>query len=169
MTKWLLVIASVLILAIGALWWRSASMTQSSSLKVATPEEIKAHVRALGGQLTLVNFWASWCEPCKKEFPALIQLQNELKDKGLRVVFVTIDDEEALPDAARFLASQQIDQLTFARGGQPLSMVASLFPTWTGAVPASIVLDRDLVLKEAWEGETSYDEFQERLRPHWPR
>ncbi|HVT72487.1 MAG TPA: TlpA disulfide reductase family protein [Lacunisphaera sp.] len=51
------------------------------------------------GRVTLVDFWASWCAPCKDSFPAYAQLHRELSPKGLLIVGVSVDE-----DAARYAA-----------------------------------------------------------------
>jgi thiol-disulfide isomerase/thioredoxin len=46
------------------------------------------------GKVTLVVFWASWCPPCIKEIPDLIELQNKYKNKGLQVLSINLDEDE---------------------------------------------------------------------------
>ncbi len=59
---------------------------------------------ALGeGSVVLMNFWASWCVPCKEEIPALIALHEEYGDRGLRVLGATVDD---LPRDSRAFAEE---------------------------------------------------------------
>ncbi len=54
------------------------------------------------GQVLLMDFWATWCGPCKMEIPHLIELQDKYRDRGLVVVGITMDDnaEEAVPKYA---------------------------------------------------------------------
>ena len=47
---------------------------------------------ARGGRLVLVDFWATWCGPCKMEIPHLIELQEKYRDQGLTVIGITYDD-----------------------------------------------------------------------------
>jgi len=56
-----------------------------------------------GAKLVLLSFFASWCEPCKREMPFLVKLDREYRGQGLRVVSVDIDTEEAAQEAARTL------------------------------------------------------------------
>ena len=59
-----------------------------------TPNQIAAAVRAPGAKATLVNVWATFCGPCRKEFPELVRLQRTWKPKGLRVMFVSADTDD---------------------------------------------------------------------------
>ena len=52
------------------------------------------------GKVLLVNFWATWCPPCKKEIPAFIALQEQYADKGLQIIGIAIDDEDSVKDYA---------------------------------------------------------------------
>jgi peroxiredoxin len=56
----------------------------------------------LKGQVVLLNFWATWCAPCRMEIPWFVEFQETYEDRGLRVVGVSVDDPpEALPPFAR--------------------------------------------------------------------
>lgn len=43
--------------------------------------------------VTVVNFWATWCPPCVEEFPAMIELQRQLEGQGVRLIFISVDDD----------------------------------------------------------------------------
>jgi thiol-disulfide isomerase/thioredoxin len=61
------------------------------SLQAHKPTTLAAH----GGRVLLVNFWATWCVPCRQEFPELQALQERLRETWLEVVGVTADEDEA--------------------------------------------------------------------------
>ncbi|MGH2972848.1 MAG: TlpA family protein disulfide reductase [Gaiellaceae bacterium] len=66
----------------------------------------KLDLAALRGKAVVINFWASWCSPCKAEAPALEKLWREYRGKG--VVFVGVDSNDASSDARRFLLAHGI-------------------------------------------------------------
>lgn len=65
-------------------------------------ETLTEDLQSYKGQVVYVDFWASWCGPCAKSFPFLNEMNGQLKEKGLRIVGVNLD--ENLEDAKAFLA-----------------------------------------------------------------
>ena len=63
----------------------------------------KVALEAYRGKFVYVDFWASWCAPCKRSFPWMGEMQRRYADKGLVVVAINVDANR--PDAERFLAS----------------------------------------------------------------
>lgn len=52
------------------------------------------------GKVTVVNFWATWCSPCREEIPLFVELQEQYRDQGVRFVGVAIDDPEPIREFA---------------------------------------------------------------------
>src|SRR5262249_11749530 len=89
----------------------------------------------LKGRVTLVDFWASWCIPCRASFPALDALQKELRDKGFTVIAINVDEDRR--NAERFL-SERPHTMTIAL--DPKGQAAEAFKV--KGMPSSIVIDR---------------------------
>ena len=98
---------------------------------------------ALKGQVVVLNFWASWCGPCRRELPRLAQLDAELRASGGRVVAVSIDTD---PRNAASFATRVAPGLVAYHDG-PDGLVKALD---VPALPYTIVLDRDGSV--AWAG-----------------
>ena len=94
------------------------------------------HLASLRGQVVVVNFWASWCAPCRKELPRLDALNTELAKSGGRVVAVSIDADA--DNARRFVSAHKVGMPVVQDGPDGLARVLDL-----RHVPCTVVLDRD--------------------------
>ena len=90
---------------------------------------------SLQGQVVVVNFWASWCAPCRHELPQLDALNAELAKKGGRVLAVSIDEDR--DNAARFAKTQKLALPIAHDGPDGLARQLDL-----RHVPYTLVLDR---------------------------
>jgi thiol-disulfide isomerase/thioredoxin len=89
------------------------------------------------GKVVLVNFWATWCPPCREEIPALIHLQDQYKDR-LQIIGVSMDDEDDADNVAKFAKRAGINY--------PIVMASHEMIAEYGGVPAlptSFVVNRD--------------------------
>src|SRR5215470_5098198 len=59
------------------------------------------------GRVVLVNFWATWCVPCREEFPDLARLQRNLGPRGLQVFGISTDLSKEMPEVEKFIAIQR--------------------------------------------------------------
>ncbi len=88
------------------------------------------------GKVVLVDFWASWCGPCRQAFPALNDLYGQLKARGFEVIAVNLDEQRK--DADEFLSTRP-HELTVVF--DPKGTSAASFRL--GGMPSSFVIDRD--------------------------
>jgi thiol-disulfide isomerase/thioredoxin len=72
-------------------------------LKAVKYNDLARAIRALQGKVVVVDFWASWCGPCKKEFPHLVELSKKYGKDGLVAVSASVDTAEDAKDALEFL------------------------------------------------------------------
>jgi thiol-disulfide isomerase/thioredoxin len=99
----------------------------------------------LVGKVVLVDFWASWCAPCARSFPALDQLYREFHDQGLEVVAVSVDEDRRA--ALAFLA-QRPHTLPVAL--DPKGALAHAFKI--EGMPSSVLIDGKGVIRYAHTG-----------------
>lgn len=108
--------------------------------------------RTDGGKGFLVNLWASWCGPCKREFPMLLALRESYKEAGIHLLLVSVDEEASRDAAVRFAAEQGVlDTILVAK--PPLdSLKATLNPRWPGMLPATFLYDSQGALRYYFGG-----------------
>jgi len=132
--------------------------------KAAGPELILAdaarvleEVRKPGASAVLVNVWATWCLPCREEFPDLMRVYKELQPKGLRLVLVSADfDDDREKQVKNFLLRHNVDFPSFLKEQQDQEFIDGLSNQWSGALPGSLLFDGSGELKAVWEGAETY-------------
>jgi len=134
------------------------------SIEPVTADGLLEEVRAVGADVVVVNVWASWCLPCRDEFPDFVRFQHESNPDEVQVRFVTVDFEEDLPAAAAFLREHGVTGTTFVKDGRDGPFITALEPRWSGAVPATFLFGRDGSRLDFWEGKVSYDQLARRVR-----
>jgi len=128
--------------------------------------ELRARYR---GRVLLVNFWATWCEPCREEYPALVKLYSTYRAQGLSLVAISMDEPESLPAIAQFLKSQGAQFGSYRHNFRDFAaFVDSVNPRWGGGIPASFLYDREGKLVASWQGATRFEEFERAVRPLLP-
>src|SRR6266446_5286020 len=104
-------------------------------------------VRHYHGKPLLINFWATWCEPCRDEYPMLNELSQEYAPKGLRVVGVNSDQDGDLILMRRFIARYKPVFPNYRKKpGKPEEegeFNQPVLPDWRGQLPATFLYDRD--------------------------
>lgn len=124
---------AVLAHSVGAAPASVARMLQGRALRTLDGRD--ASIAATGGDVVVVNFWATWCRPCLKELPALQRLHEEIRPRGGRVLAVSIDADRR--NVERFARNHSL-VLPMAHDG-PAGLARSLD---LKAVPLTVVLDR---------------------------
>jgi cytochrome c biogenesis protein CcmG, thiol:disulfide interchange protein DsbE len=102
---------------------------------------------ALRGEVVVVNVWATWCEPCRREMPALQELHRQLGREGFRVVGVSVDGAGAAGAIRAFLDEHDID---FDVVHDPRQRVPRAYGTM--GVPETFLVGRDGRLVHHWRG-----------------
>ena len=126
-------------------------------------DTVLEEIRRPGARAVLVNVWATWCDPCREEMPDIIRVYRQRKADGLRLVLVSADDEDELPEAQKFLAAQGVTFPSFLKQGADDAFINGLEPRWTGALPASFLFDSRGRLVQFWPGPITSDQLTTKL------
>ena len=118
----------------------AAAQQKLTSVDEAGVQKIIAGAK---GKVLVVNFWATWCEPCRAEMPALVAMQKRLAAKGLQLVTISADEPEAAAEAAKFIGSKGIPLPAYIKNAKnDEQFINAMDPKWSGAVPALFIFDK---------------------------
>lgn len=95
------------------------------------------------GQVVLVNFWATWCKPCREEMPMLVGLHDRLSGSGLQVVGVALDD---VAQAREFAAGLGVTYPILVGATDVMAMVRE-YGNVSGVLPYSVLIGRDGIIR----------------------
>lgn len=135
----------------------ASSTLPSFSLESATDGK-KMDSKELKGKVVLINFWATWCPPCREEIPSLIKLQDEFGPKGLAVVGLSVD-QGGVANVQKFIKKAGINY--------PILMADSATNRSFGGVfgiPASFIFDKEGNLVKSFPGLVSGEALTQTLK-----
>jgi thiol-disulfide isomerase/thioredoxin len=140
----------------------------SERVTPVTAAGLNQAVTRAGAPVVLVNVWATWCGPCREEFPDLVRLERLWRGRGLKVLLVSADDKGDLPQVKRFLAERGVDFPTYLKAQKDMEFINGLDPRWSGALPVTFLYDGTGRLRDFWEGKTTYALFEQKVRAVQP-
>ena len=107
------------------------------------------------GQVVMVNFWATWCPPCRAEIPDFIELQNQFGSKGLQIIGISLDDEGAAK-VAPFASQNRINYTMLVHGNGAATAYGGI-----EGIPTTFVLDRQGRVVERRAGVAPREHWQQ--------
>jgi len=109
------------------------------------------NIKEWDGKLILLNFWATWCPPCKREIPDFIALQKKYGDQGFQIIGIAIDDEDAVRAYMKKVGMNYPSLVVQDEG----VMLAKRYGNGIGALPYSVLINRDGEISYTIKGELS--------------
>jgi thiol-disulfide isomerase/thioredoxin len=134
------------------------SLRPDFMLGSGTGEQVSAS--AFDGSVTLVNFWATWCEPCRDEMPMLVDLHRAYAGSGFQVVGVAMDDVQQARDFATGLG---VDYPILV-GTTDVMVVAQSYGNLSGSLPYSVLIDRDGIVRWTHLGVLKKEELTRQIK-----
>ena len=118
-------------------------------------------IKEWDGRVLLINFWATWCPPCRREIPAFIELQEKYKDKGFTIIGIALDEKQAVIDYSDpmgvnyplLMAEQEGITLTKAYGNR------------LGSLPFSVIVDRKGNITQRKRTELTFAQVEAMIKP----
>lgn len=143
----LIAVAAALALAAGLivhLSWRTGAPDAAavSALTLTQFQDLSGRTGSINdwrGRVVIVNFWASWCPPCREEIPGLISIHRQFEAKGVQVVGIAVDSVE---NARTSAAELKIDYPVLIAGIEIVDLTRRL-GNRVGALPYTVILNRE--------------------------
>jgi len=111
-------------------------------------EQMQSLLKRDGSKPLLVNYWATWCDPCRDEFPELVKIDTDYRPKGLDFIAITLDDLTDLKTAVpEFLGKMHAKMPVYLLNvADPEPAINAIDPGWGGALPATFLYDKNGVV-----------------------
>jgi thiol-disulfide isomerase/thioredoxin len=118
------------------------------------------------GKPLVVNFWATWCEPCRDEYPLIVELAREFKPQGITVLGIDMDDDSDMNLVRRFIAKNQPPFPNYRQkpGINLDAFYDGVNPQWKGTMPQTIFYGRDGNIAGFFLGTRPRAEFEQAFR-----
>lgn len=113
------------------------------------------------GKVVVVNFWATWCGPCKQEMPGFAEMQHRLADRGVQFIGIAVDDAESVQ---AFLREVPVDYPILIAGDAG-SALAGQLGNIIGVLPFTVIVDRQGGIVQRKFGELTQNQLNELLAP----
>jgi peroxiredoxin len=167
-TKWILAGIGALALAFAIVTWPAGSAGNGCDPD-ARPARLDFVVKDMNGndvrfadfkgKVILLNFWATWCPPCRVEIPAFVELQDKYRDDGLVILGLSIDDpvESLKPFAEEFRMNYPV-----LVGADRDDIQEAFGPLW--GIPVTVIINRDGKICKRHMGFATKEQFEREIR-----
>lgn len=118
--------------------------------------DLEGQMRSLDewdGKLIVINFWATWCPPCREEIPVFMELQEEFADRGLQFLGIALQEAEEVRDYVNEMG-MNYPVLT---GYREVIKIAAALGNYMGALPYTVVINREGVIEFVKAGPVDLD------------
>ena len=144
---------------------QATEFPDAEDFRLVFASDLTALLEQSRGQPVLINLWATWCTPCLKEIPVLIRLRENYRDRGLKLIAISMDDPAdrdslVIPFTLEHFPNFQ----TYQRGETEMDRLVSVIdPAWNEVLPTSYLITRDGQLHKVLFGGKSYEDFEQAL------
>lgn len=134
---------------------------------LVTAAELRTRLAALRGQVVILNLWATWCVPCLREIPDLLEVEAQLQARGVRLVGLAMDEPEQRTTLVAPFRAQHFPRFQTLLRNEPDmdSLVSVIDPAWNEILPTTYLIGRDGRVFRKIQGRRSVAEFVAMLEP----
>jgi len=142
----------------------AAALTSANKLR---PEfslpDLEGRLRQVSewdGKVLVVNFWATWCPPCRKEMPAFIALQEKYAAQGLQFIGIALDETDKVQDFVDTLGVEY----PILVGGKQAERVSVAYGNRFGALPYTVIIDKNKNIINMHRGELTQAQAEQQIK-----
>jgi thiol-disulfide isomerase/thioredoxin len=148
-------------------WWTClavlaagvGSAAQAAPPPTVTPADITRLVATKHGTVVAVNFWATWCPPCLREFPDLISAYKNYHAKGFDILGVSMNADDELTDIDGFVAKFAPPFTLYRASAADEAFQKGVLGTWYGEMPMTLIFDKNGKLARTYKKPLTYAEL----------
>ncbi|MBD3288514.1 redoxin domain-containing protein [candidate division KSB1 bacterium] len=117
------------------------------------------------GKVLLINVWATWCIPCREEFPALVKLANKYKNSDVEIIGISADfPDEIETKIVPFLKRNDVNFKNYVQNFEnDEDLINMLHNEWNGALPATFIFDETGKRVSSLFGKQKFDELEKQI------
>jgi thiol-disulfide isomerase/thioredoxin len=142
---------------------------QRGDVTAVTPDDLHAVIARHVGTVVVVNFWASWCPPCRTEFPDIMAVDRDYKARGVQVLAVSMNAPDETEDIDGFLQTFQPSFPVYRAADPEDGFYQGVSREWFGELPVTFVVDAAGRTVHFHKTPVTYDELARDLAPLLPR
>lgn len=118
-------------------------------------------VKEWDGNVLMINFWASWCPPCRREMPAFVELQEKYKDKGFTIIGIALDSKQAVVD----FTNPMLMNYPILMAEQEGIVLTKAYGNTLGVLPFTVIVDRKGNITHRQRSELSFEQVEAMIKP----
>ena len=137
----------------------SDAASAAEDIAIISPAGIDALVASNAGKVVVVNFWATWCPPCLREFPDIIEVYEQYREQGLEVVAVSMNEADENEDIQDFIESFAPPFDVYRASTADFEFYEGVLESWFGEMPMTLIFDTAGNTAHIHKRPVTYDEL----------
>ena len=118
-------------------------------------------IKEWDGKVILLNFWATWCPPCRREMPAFIRLQEKYKDQGFTIIGIALDEKQAVIDFTDPMGMNYPILMAELEG----IAISKAYGNSLGVLPFTVIIDRKGNIIHRQRTELTFEQVEGMIKP----